>query len=494
MGYADLRDWLDKLESEGNLKRIKAEVNWHRELGSIANVAFQKGFSGLLFENIKDYHNTRCRKLFTGGLIKDEQVAMMLGLPRDTHSRDLIKSCREKYKNSIKPVIVDSGPVKENIVKGEDINVYDFPVPLWHDLDGGRYINTWCGVVSRNPDNGIQNIGLYRGMILGKDRIATAMVLQRHMGQNFTKYREMGKEMAVAIVYGWDPSLEFTAASPIPRDICEYDVMGAIRGKPVELVKCETVDLEVPASAEIVIEGFVSTDPETYDWEGPFGEFTGYYGGVRQRKPVIRVECITHRDDPIFTGTMMAMGPGHPSDNATLFRIAGASQIWDIIERSGVPGLIDLRLLPASSSANLVIKIHKTYRGQGKQIALAVFGSGLSDCFCKNIWVVDEDIDIHNFEAIEWAFAWRVNPMENDLVVIPGLPFTELDPCVRIEERLASKFGTGKSNRMIIDATKNWNLGRQEQYGNEFYPPLAFELSPEDKELVQRRWKEYGLE
>lgn len=492
MGFKDQRDWMAKLESEGELHRIKVEVDWDKELGAIANVAFSRGFSALLFENIKDYKDTRGRKVLTGHLINNRQIAMMFGLAKDAHPREIVKIYKERLKNPVKPIGVSSGPVKENIVMVKDVNVYDFPVPFWHRLDGGRYINTFCGIVTRDPENGIQNIGLYRGMIADKNRIPMTIAPSQHIGQHFAKYKELGKEMPIAVVNGWDPTLEFTAASGIPRDVCEYDIMGSIRDEPVELVKCETSDLEVPATAEIVIEGFVSQDPATYEWEGPFAEFTGYYAGEKRKKPVIRVECITHRDNPIFTGTLMAIGPGHPSEQATVTTISATAVLWETIERSGIPGLLDVRILPASAATNIALRIRKTYRGQGKQIALALLGSGIPYYLAKNIIVVDEDIDVYDFEALEWAFAHRFNPLE-DMVVIPGLPGVIIDPTIPPEQRDIVKFGGGISHKMIIDATRTRRFGRRKEWGNDFYPPVAYKLSSEDEERVKKRWREFEL-
>lgn len=401
MGFRDLREWIDKLELEGELKRIKAQVDWDKEIGAVTNAAWCKGFSGLLFENIKDYQNTRCSRLFTGSLVNNRQIALMFGLPKDTPFRDLINVFRERLKNQIKPAVVTSGPVKENIVKGDDISLYDFPVPLWNRLDGGRYINTCCGVVTRDLENGIQNIGLYRGDIADKNRIPQTIVPSQHIGQHFAKYIDQSKEMPIAVVYGWDPSLVFVASAAVPRDICEYDVMGGIRQEPVELVKCETSGLEVPASAEIVIEGFVSPDPDTYDWQGTFGEFTGYYASGKTKKPVIRVECITHRNDPIYVGTLGGSLPGQPSEATTMINIHRTAMVWEAIEKAGVPGLLDVHILPPSRETTVVLKINKTYNGQGKHIALTLLGSTLPATSCKNVIVVDDDIDIYDFAAMK---------------------------------------------------------------------------------------------
>ena len=206
--------------------------------------------------------------------------------------------------------------MKENILTGKDIDLYEFPAPHWNRLDGGRYLLTYGGCVTKDPETGIMNVGIYRGMVAGHDRIPILMWRAQHIGHHVTAWQNGGSaEMPIAVAIGWEPSLGFTGGSPVPKGMCEYDVMGAIRGAPVELVKCETVDLYVPASAEIVIEGYLGLDPETYLMEGPYAEFTGYLAGDRSPKPTIRVTAITHRNDPILRGTIEGSMPGSYSEN-----------------------------------------------------------------------------------------------------------------------------------------------------------------------------------
>jgi len=298
MAYKDMREWIDKLEAEGELKRIKAKVDWNLEISEVARRAIAERGPALLFENIKDYGNTPCTKYFTNGIAKRSRIALMLGMSKDTKREELVKIVKKRFKEAIKPVTVQTGPVKENILKGNDIDLLRFPVPKYHPLDGGRYINTFCGVVTRDPEDGNINVGLYRGMVLGRDRIGKLLNPHQHWGQHYLKYQQRGKPMPIAIVYGWDPVLPFIAGAPLAHPPSEYEVMGALRQAPVELVKCETNDLMVPASAEIVVEGYISTDPATFEEEGPFGEWTGYYGWTRKR-PIVKVQHITHRNDPI---------------------------------------------------------------------------------------------------------------------------------------------------------------------------------------------------
>ena len=492
MAYQDLRDWIKRLESENELLRIKAEVDWDVEIGGIARRALDEQGPAILFENIKDYKDGRCTKLFTGGIGTRKRLAMALGLPKDSNFTDMTELFRKSFKEQVKPMILDNGPVKENVLKGGDVNFYEFPIPKWHHWDGGRFPQTSVGVVTKDPDTGWVNVGTYRGMLVDKNRLSEALSYKQHWGMHFTKYRDRGESMPLAVFLGWDPVYFIVGAAGVPYNICEYDVMGAIRKKPVPLVKCETVDLYVPANAEIVYEGHISPDPDTYEYDGPFGEYTGYYAGEREKRPVMKVDCIMHRNDPIFQGTLECWGPGHINEDACMTQISGSAVAWNILESSGIPGILDVYLLPASAVATVSVKIKKTYLGQAKQIAMALWAQ-MPYWMGKNVIVVDDDIDIHDFEAIEWAIAYRFNPGEGDLVVVEGTPGSPIDPAIPIEQRNMKRFGVGVCNRMLIDATKNWRYTPQEQYGGEVYPPVGFTIDKETKTLIDKRWKEYGF-
>jgi len=489
MGFRDLREWIDKLESEGELKRIEAEVHWDIEIGAITRTVQDMMGPALLFENIKDYKNSWCRKFFTAGLAAPRRLSLMLGLPKDTDLKQQVEITRKRFKERIKPVMVDRGPVKENIIKGEGINIYELPVPRWYYMEGGRRINTSVGVVTKDPETGWVNVGMYSGFIVDERTIVVALVRQQHWGRHFSKYRAMGKPLPVAVVYGWDPAMIFVACSGIPPEISEYDIMGSIRQQPVELVKCETVDLEVPAWAEIVIEGYVSPDPATFQKHPIHQDYAGYMG-PEYLMPVLKVGCITHRNDPIYRGTMEGAGPGHPTEDSVMEQLSTSALVWNILESAGLPGVSDVYMLPSSCVTNCVVQIRKTYLGQAKQVAMAIWGSWLPMWLCKNVIVVEEDIDIRNLEAVEWAIAYRVNPGHNDIVVVPGTPGTPQDPSCREPGR---KEPLPKFNRMLIDATRNWEFQPQEEFGSTTYSPVACDIRPEDKELVKRRWKEYGF-
>ncbi len=281
MGFMDMREWISLLEKAGELRRVTAEVNWDREIGAVARRVLEKKGPALLFENIKGYGSGRCTRLFVSGLGARSRLALALGFPREVANRELVQHVMKKNRETIAPVVVATGPVKECIIRGDAIDQTEFPVPKWHHLEGGRYIHTFSGIVTRDPDTRVMNVGIYRGMIGRKDTAPFLLIKGgQHWGAHFVKWAARKEPMPVACVIGWDPIMPFLAGSPVAPGVCEWDVMGAYRSEPAQLVRCETVDLEVPASAEIVIEGTISDDPATYETEGPFGEFTGYVSDV----------------------------------------------------------------------------------------------------------------------------------------------------------------------------------------------------------------------
>ena len=335
----------------------------------------------------------------------------------------------KKNRETIAPVIVDSGPVKEVIVRGKDIDQTEFPVPKWHYLEGGRYIHTFSSIVTKDPDTGVTNVGMYRGMIGHKDTAPFLLVKGgQHWGAHFVKWAARGKPMPVACVIGWDPIMSFLSGSPLPSGVCEYDVMGGYRGEPAQLVRCETVDLEVPASAEIVIEGTISDDPSTYEMEGPFGEYTGYVSDLPTPRPTMKVTCITHRRDPIFCGSLEGTLPGSYSENSVMSSVQRAAIAWNILNGAGIPGILDVYAPPITNGVNIRIQIKKHYQGQPKQIAAALWGNAAAQYRYKHVIVVEEDIDPAADEQVEWAYAHRVNAGEGGIVIFPGIFGSPIDP------------------------------------------------------------------
>ena len=496
VAFGDLRGWIKALDAAGELKQIDAEVDWNVELGTVARLAQGAGTGpALLFNNIRDYGaNSRCRQVFTGGLSSHRRLAMLLGLPPDTHARELVKLGRTILSGGVPPRIVETGPVKDTIVTGDDIDLLEFPVPQWNRIDGGRYLLTYGGVVTKDPDSGVMNVGVYRGMVAGKNQIPILMWRAQHIGHHVTAWQQAGhNEMPIAVAIGWEPSLGFVAGSPVPKGLCEYDVIGAIRGAPVELVKCETVDLHVPASAEIVIEGFLGLDPASYVMEGPFAEFTGYVAGERSPKPSIRVTGITHRKDPILRGTIEGSMPGSYSENGVCSSVMRAATAWNVLDRAGVPGVTDVWCPPVQAGVNTIVQIRQSYRGQAKQVANALWGSSAAHVRYKHVTVVDNDIDIHDYAAVDWAIAYRVNAGEDDIVIMPSTFGAGLDPSTRRRDRNVAQFGTGKWNRVLIDATINMDYDPDPDLGGARFPPTVW---PDEGDIaaVKARWGELGLD
>ena len=491
--FGDLRGWIDALREAGELEEVTGEVDWDVEIGNLIRMIQGSGDGpALLFSNIKDYNtpDALCSRIFTGGHASYSRIAMMFGLPQDTPVRELVRICRTIFQDRVTPRIVKDGPVKQNVITGDDIDLLRLPVPKWNRLDGGRYILTYAGCVTRDPDTGVHNVGIYRGMVSGQAEIPVLMWRAQHWGAHYAKHQERSDEMPVAYVIGWEPSLGFTAGAPVPRNVSEYEVMGAIRGEPVDLVECETVPLMVPAAAEIVIEGWISTDPATFTEEGPYAEFTGYYAPERTRKHTTRVTCITHRNDPIFRGTVEGAVPGSVGENPIMSSIQRSAVAWNALENAGVPGVVDVFGHPIHAGANINVAIRQTYRGQAKQVALALWGDSSSHVRYKHVTVVDDDIDIHDYEAVDWACAWRVNAGEDDIVIFPANWGAGLDPSVRRRDADVLRFGTGKWNRMLIDATIN--LDYDAERGGDRYPPT---VRPADKDIraLEKRWQSLKL-
>jgi UbiD family decarboxylase len=497
IAFGDLRGWIEALKVAGELHEIDAEVDWNIELGTIMRLAQGPGTGkALIFSNIKDYNKptSRCRRIFGSALNNTRRIALMLGLPPETHARDLVKIGRTILQEGIAPRIVNGGPCKENVIKGKNVDLGEFPTPYWNRLDGGRYLITYAGVVTRDPDTGVMNVGIYRGMVTGRDTIPILMWRAQHIGHHVSAWRARGaKEMPIAVAIGWEPSLGFCAGSPVPKGICEYDVMGAIRGEPVDLVKCETNDLYVPASSEIVIEGMLGLEEDTYQMEGPYAEFTGYFAGDRSPKPTIRVGCITHRNDPILRGTIEGCMPGSFSENAMISSIFRSSTAWNVLDRSGVPGITDVWGPTVCAGTNLFIRMQQTYRGQAKQAANAIWGSTAAHVRYKHITVVDDDIDIHDYAAVDWAIAYRVNAGEDDIVIMPATFGLGLDPSTRKRDRNPTLFGTGKWNRVLIDATINLDYDPDPDFGGARFPPTVWPAS-DDVDAAKARWSELGLD
>lgn len=489
----DLRDWIALLKAEGQFREVKAKVDWDGEIGTIARHCMSAANGpALVFSNIKDHEKSWCKKFFCNSVGSYDRFKMAFGLPTSTDLKTLVIRMREAYRKRMPPKVVSKAPLKKNVLKGNDINIFDIPVPKWHSWDGGRFINTFSPVITRDPDTAQYNMGIYRGMNADRNHISNLVAPSQGWGEHYSKLKSRREAMKVAYVYGCNPLLTILAASAFGRRVSEYDVYGGIVGEPLELIKCETSDLLVPASAEMVIEGTISWNPKDYMTEGPFAEHCGYYGGASSPKPTTKIDCITYRDDPIYQGSCESIRPGWPTEDAYITSLSSSALVWNHLEECGVPGVTDVWMNLDGPFFMIYVQIRQSYRHQAKQIASAIWGMSFANWAFKNVFVVEEDIDIRDHGQLEWAFCTRVNPAMGDITIFDNHFGSVLDPSTPFEERDLGKFGSGKWARCLIDATRNWDLGLRPAWNNQVFPPVVV-LSKEEEDLVRRRWDEYGL-
>ncbi|MCH7477843.1 MAG: UbiD family decarboxylase [SAR324 cluster bacterium] len=295
MPYRDLRAFLERLEREGEVLRVEEEVDLMYEVGAVCRLALDRGGveknRALYFSRPKGHTHP----LVVNLLSTRKRYCLALECNPDEVHREWIR----RTEKPIEPRIVKEGPCKEVVHVGEEANLFQLPIPFWNELDGGRYI-TFHSHISKDPETGVRNAGMYRAMVHDERTLGILAAPYRHIRHHFEKAHASGKSLPVAIVIGMDPSIYAATVATFPFGVDELAMAGALRGEPVEMVPCETIPLEVPATAEIVIEGEIP--PGVLRDEGPFGEFTGYYGD-RAPRPVIQVKAITHRKDFIFEGS-----------------------------------------------------------------------------------------------------------------------------------------------------------------------------------------------
>jgi UbiD family decarboxylase len=453
-------------------------VDWKYELGAIARKTYEMPSSpAILFEKIKDYNIP----VFTNGLLTFRRIAIALGLDPECDENTLVQKYVERIKNPLKPVTVKNGPCKENRIFGKDVNVLKFPVPWWGEKDGGRYIGTWHQVITRDPETGWTNVGCYRMMVHEPDICSIMLSSFQHAGMMYASYKKRNQPMPVAVAIGGDPMAMFVAGSPFPAGVNEWEMAGALRRRPVELVKCETVDLEVPAYSEIILEGEVSlTDVRP---EGPFGEHTGYYAAGIRDLPTVKINCITHRNNPIFRGSAVGMPV---TEQTRLSGFAWATSAWAMYQQAGFPGIAAINC-PAGSDPELcaIIAIRKSYSSQGLDAGRLFLSSKVGKQM-KHIIVVDEDINVFDLSQVLWAINTRMQA-GRDIYITRNESGSRLDPSV-------PKDNIGFTDKMIIDAT--WNttylFPPRPEWGGNVFPPIVA-TGPETLVKINKRWKEYGF-
>ena len=484
MHFKDIRQFIEFLDERGDLKRITAKVDSDLEITEITDRTIKSGGPALLFENVAgsdapvaiNLMGTHQRTAWALGVenIGDltSRVRKLLGLAQGPPSGlmgkvralgDLVSVARTQ------PKIVRRAPCQDVVVTGEDVDLNILPaLKCWPD-DAGRYI-TLPLVVSRDPESGRRNVGIYRMQIF--DRNTTGMHWQTHKG-GAHHYRvgesQRLQKLEVAVALGGDPAAIWSGSMPLPPDMDEFAIAGLIREEPVELVKCKTVDLEVPAHAEYVLEGYVT--PGELRPEGPFGDHTGYYSPAEDY-PVFHVTTMTHRKNPIYPTTMVGRPP-----TEDFFMGKAAERIMLPILQMALPEIVDMNMPAEGAFHNLlIVSMRKEYPGHAQKVMHALWGIGLL-MLTKTIIVVDHDVNVQDPSEVAWRVTNNINPA-TDITFAEG-PIDDLDHATPIP-----KFGS----KMGIDATaKGITDGRSRDW------PPDIVMSEEIKTLVDRRWKEYGF-
>jgi UbiD family decarboxylase len=451
---------LEEVEKLKDLRFVKG-ADWDIEIGAVTEL--QKSFPNsplLVFDKITGY--SPGYRVVTNATNTARRLNLVLGLPLEATGLEQVKAWRSRTKEGIKllpPIQAKKAPVKENIHFGEDVNLYEFPVPKWHDLDGGRYIGTGCVVIQKDPDEGWINLGTYRVQVHDKNT-ATIHIVDGHHGDLIRKkYWDKGLAAPVAVVCGQDPLLWYVASSSIPWGTSEYDYAGGVRNKPIEVVNGEVSQLPVPATAEIVLEGeLVLPDTETRI-EGPFGEWEGYYAGKERPEPIFKVQSVLHRDNPIILGVPPSVGA---YDNIHGRPIMQAAKLWDELEKhiAGVRGV----WLPPEARGNLmvVISIKQMYSGHAQAAAMLAGGCYGTSWMSRFIIIVDDDIDPSNMSEVIWALTTRCDPQDS-IDVLRGCWGSRSDPLLSPEKRRLDQIDLSKA---IIYACKPYHWIKQ------FPPPV----------------------
>ena len=489
----DLRDWLKKVEEMGELQLINEEVDWNEELSAITYMAAKKkGSPALLFNKIKEYpEGFRILSNILGSSLN--RIALSLGIPLDQSSIDMIRQTKDIYKKKIPPQIVDEkkAPVNENIVMGDDVDLYLFPAPKMWPLDGGRYIGTGDVVITKDPEDGHFNLGTYRQMVLSKNEVGFYVSPGKDALLHREKWWKMGEPCEVAAAYGIDPILLIVGSMGFPRNVSEYDHAGGIRGEPVRVVKGEVTDLLIPADAEIVVEGI--SYPDRLKDEGPFGEFQGYYGRPGGPTPFIEVKCIHYRNNPILTAALMA---DHPSCEQNLFfGIARSARIWGDLDRLGIPGIRGVYSVPAAAGGfgMVIVSIEQKHAGHASQVASLAAQCPGGAYNSKWIIVVDEDVDPTDLDQVLWAMCTRCNPPD-DIDILRNTWSTYLDPTknppeerpygskVLINACMEHKYLHDFSKRTFLrESTYRRVRDRWDKFGFDFPSPELNIFEPEGK-------------
>jgi 4-hydroxy-3-polyprenylbenzoate decarboxylase len=487
MHYADLRDFLGQLERMGELKRVSAAVSPRLEMTEICDRVLRQGGPAILFENPAGGAMPVLGNLF--GTVR--RVCLAMGVQDGAGLRELgkllaylrepepPKGLRDAWEKlpllkqvlNMQPKEVSSAPCQEVVREGAEVDLSRFPVQLCWPGDAGPLI-TWGLTVTRGPHKARQNLGIYRQQVIARDRLILRWLAHRGGALDFRDHvlAHPGEPFPVAVALGADPATMLGAVTPVPDTLGEYQFAGLLRGARTELVKCLGSTLQVPASAEIVLEGVIK--PGDVALEGPHGDHTGYYNEA-EKFPVLTVERITTRRAPIYHSTYT----GKPPDEPAMLGVALNELFVPLLARQ-FPEIVDFYLPPEGCSYRMaVVSLRKQYPGHAKRVMFGIWSFLRQFMYTKFIVVVDEDLDVRNWKEVVWAITTRVDPAR-DTLIVENTPIDYLD--------FASPVA-GLGSKMGIDATSKWPGETDRRWGR----PIA--MAEDVRRRVDALWKELGL-
>lgn len=466
-------------EREGELHRIKAEVDYDLELGHVATLNERKGGPALLFENVKGYS----MPVLSSTITTPKRVAITCGRPV---SFTMCQVAREwmtvmVQKKLLPPVEIEENiPVLEQVIEEKDVNLFDFPSPRLYPKDGGRFLGLAFNFVTQDPETGWTNVGTYRGQLLDEKTIGANMFIKSKHGYiHMEKNRKMGKTKMLAAAYCGCDMLHFlTASNQVPEGMDEYGVIGGMTGDPVEVFKSDYTGLMLPANAEIILEGEVELDPKNFRPEGPLGEYPGFYGASGEfgtPKPYFTVKRILRRKNPIFVISTVGRPTGDTHISNTMGRTAF---IWADLEMMKVPGIQSVYMPPEAAGRWWVIVSAKcTFPAQAQRIAHAVLASPTGHFHTKGVIVVDADVAADDLAGVWWSLGVRYNP-KTDTQMIDKIRATPFDPALPAGQK-------DIGSAIILDCTTPVEWDKK---------PLKVEDDPETMKKVMSRWQEYGFQ
>ncbi|MUH73318.1 4-hydroxy-3-polyprenylbenzoate decarboxylase [Psychrosphaera haliotis] len=487
MKYKDLRDFIDKLEEQGELVRITAEVDPDLEMTEIADRTLRGEGPALLFENPKGHSIPVLANLFgtpkrvAMGMGQDNvealrEVGKTLAFLKEPEPPAGLKDAFSKlpiFKQvlNLAPKEVKKAPCQKVVIAGDDVDLTKLPIMRCWPGDVAPLV-TWGLTVTKGPNKPRQNLGIYRQQLLGPNKLIMRWLSHRGGALDFQEFKKSnpGEKYPVAVALGADPATILGAVTPVPDTLSEYGFAGLLRGEKTEVVKCISNDLQVPASAEFVLEGYL--DPEEMAPEGPYGDHTGYYNEV-ESFPVFTVTHITHRKDPIYHSTYT----GRPPDEPAILGVALNEVFVPIIQKQ-FPEIVDFYLPPEGCSYRMaVVTMKKQYPGHAKRVMMGVWSFLRQFMYTKFVIVCDDDVNARDWNDVMWAITTRMDPAR-DTVLIENTPIDYLD--------FASPV-SGLGSKMGLDATNKWAGETDREWGE------PIEMSPEIKSKVDGRWDEFGI-